>query len=132
MSDYNIPAELAYTADDEWVRNDGENVAVGVTDFAQEQLGDIVFVEVPPAGTAVTRGEAFGVIESVKAVSDLKSPVSGEVVRVNDQLEDTPEIVNGDCYGSGWMLEIRLSDPAELEQLLDADTYMQSIKERSD
>jgi glycine cleavage system H protein len=132
MSDYNIPAELAYTADDEWVRNDGETVAVGVTDFAQEQLGDIVFVEVPPAGTAVTRGEAFGVIESVKAVSDLKSPVSGEVVRVNDQLEDTPETVNGDCYGSGWMLEIRLSDPAELDQLLDAATYKQSIKERSD
>lgn len=132
MTDYKIPAELAYTSDDEWVRNDGEAVAVGVTDFAQEQLGDIVFVELPPAGTAVVRGEVFGVIESVKAVSDLKSPVSGEVVRVNDELEDAPEIVNGDCYGAGWMLEIRLSDSAELEQLLDATTYTQSIEKRSD
>ncbi len=132
MTNYNIPAELEYTADDEWVRNNGEAVAVGVTDFAQDQLGDIVFVELPPAGTAVTRGEAFGVIESVKAVSDLKSPLSGEVVRVNEQLEDAPEIVNGDCYGAGWMLEIRPSHPAELEQLLDAASYLQCIEERSD
>ncbi len=132
MTDYNIPADLDYTADDEWVRDEGEAVAVGVTDFAQEQLGDIVFVELPPAGTIVMRGVAFGVIESVKAVSDLISPVSGEVVRVNDELEDAPEIVNGDCYGAGWMLEIRPSDPRELELLLDAATYAQSVKERSD
>ncbi len=132
MTDYNIPADLDYTADDEWVRDEGEAVAVGVTDFAQEQLGDIVFVELPPAGTIVMRGVAFGVIESVKAVSDLISPVSGEVVRVNGDLEDAPEIVNGDCYGAGWMLEIRPSDPRELELLLDAATYTQSVKERSD
>lgn len=132
MTDYNIPADLDYTADDEWVRDEGEAVAVGVTDFAQEQLGDIVFVELPPAGTIVMRGVAFGVIESVKAVSDLISPVSGEVVRVNDELEDAPEIVNGDCYGAGWMLEIRPSDPRELELLLDAAAYAQSVKERSD
>jgi glycine cleavage system H protein len=132
MTDYKIPAELHYSADDEWVRADGEAVAVGVTDFAQEQLGDIVFVELPPAGTIVTRGDAFGVIESVKAVSDLISPVSGEVVRVNADLEDEPEIVNADCYGAGWMLEIRPSDPGELELLLDSATYQKSVIDRSD
>ncbi len=132
MTDYNIPADLDYTADDEWVRDQGEVVAVGVTDYAQDQLGDIVFVELPAAGSTVTRGEAFGVIESVKAVSDLISPLSGTVVRVNDQLQDAPETVNEDCYGEGWMLEIEPSDPTELRKLLDAATYTQSVEDRSD
>ncbi len=132
MTDYKIPAELDYSADDEWIRNQGEVVAIGVTDFAQDQLGDIVFVELPSEGSRINRGEAFGVIESVKAVSDLISPISGEVVRVNVQLEDAPEIVNGDCYGAGWMLEVRPSDPRELEQLLDAAAYAETVKERSD
>lgn len=132
MTDYNIPSDLDYTADDEWVRDQGEVVAVGVTDFAQDQLGDIVFVELPAVGSAVICGEAFGVIESVKAVSDLIAPISGTVVQVNDQLQDEPEIVNADCYGEGWMIEIQPSDPTELEQLLDCVTYTQSVKERSD
>ena len=132
MTDYRIPAALDYTADDEWVRDKGEVISIGVTDFAQEQLGDIVFVELPTAGTTVTRNEPYGVIESVKAVSDLISPVSGAVVRVNDQLEDAPEIINADCYGAGWMLEIPPSNPGELELLLDAATYTQRVKERSD
>jgi len=132
VTDYNIPSDLDYTADDEWVRDQGEVVAVGVTDFAQDQLGDIVFVELPAVGSAVICGEAFGVIESVKAVSDLIAPISGTVVQVNDQLQDEPEIVNADCYGEGWMIEIQPSDPTELEQLLDCVTYTQSVKERSD
>lgn len=132
MTDYNIPAELNYSADDEWIRDQGEVVAIGVTDFAQDQLGDIVFVELPAVESRISRGEAFGVIESVKAVSDLISPISGEVVRVNEQLEDAPEIVNGDCYGAGWMLEVRPSDPRELKQLIDAAAYAKTVKERSD
>lgn len=130
--DYKIPNDLMYTADDEWVRTEDDIVVIGVTDFAQEQLGDIVFVELPVPGANVTRGEAFGVIESVKAVSDLIAPISGEVVRANDALQNTPEIINGDCYAAGWMLEIRLSDPSESAQLLDAGRYLECIDERSD
>ena len=130
--DYKIPNDLSYTADDEWIRTKDDIVTIGVTDFAQEQLGDIVFVELPEPGTNVTRGEPFGVIESVKAVSDLVAPLSGEVLRVNQQLEDTPELVNANCYSEGWMLEVRPSDPSEFAQLQDAKTYIQGIEERSD
>ncbi|HTY19447.1 MAG TPA: glycine cleavage system protein GcvH [Myxococcota bacterium] len=131
MAEYEIPNDLRYTLEDEWVRVEGERVTVGVTDFAQQQLGDIVFVELPEVGSSIERGEPFGVIESVKAVSDLYAPVSGEVVEVNAELSDHPDHVNGDCYGDGWMIAIALTDPGEPEGLLDAARYRKHVEERS-
>jgi len=131
VAEYEIPNDLRYTLEDEWVRIEGERVTVGVTDYAQQQLGDIVFVELPEPGSAVERGEPFGVIESVKAVHDLYAPVSGEVVEVNADLTDHPEHVNGDCYGDGWMIAIALSDPNEPAGLLDAARYRKHVEERS-
>jgi glycine cleavage system H protein len=131
VADYEIPRDLQYTREDEWVRVEGGRVVIGVTDYAQQQLGDIVFVELPAVGSSVERGEPFGVIESVKAVSDLYAPVSGEVVEVNGDLADHPENVNEDCYADGWMITIELSDAADLETLLDAARYRQHVEERS-
>lgn len=123
---------VRFTNDHEWIRLDGGDVGVvGITPFAQEQLGDIVFVELPAVGTAVEKGEPFGVIESVKAVSDLYAPVSGEVVEINAGLVDHPENVNEDCYADGWMIAIEASDPAELGELLDAASYRKHVEERS-
>jgi glycine cleavage system H protein len=120
----NLPQDLSYLPSHEWVRNEGDGtVTIGVTDFAQEQLGDVVFVELPEVGTQLSTEEEFGVIESVKAASDLYAPVSGEVVEINEQLEDDPELVNSDPYGDAWLLKIRLSDTDELNHLLDADAY---------
>lgn len=131
MADYEIPEELRYSAEDEWARREGHRVTVGVTDYAQQQLGDVVFVELPEEGTAVERGEPFGVIESVKAVSDLYAPVSGQVVEVNRDLADRPEVVNEDCYGDGWMITIEIEELEEYEGLLDAAAYRRHIEERS-
>ena len=120
----NLPQDLSYLPSHEWVRNEGDGtVTIGVTDFAQEQLGDVVFVELPEVGTQLSTEEEFGVIESVKAASDLYAPVSGEVVEINEQLEDDPERVNSDPYGDAWLLKIKLSDTDELNHLLDADAY---------
>ena len=130
MADYEIPAELHYTREDEWCRIEGNRVVIGVTDYAQQQLGDVVFVEVPAVGTTVERGEPFGVIESVKAVSDLYAPVSGEVVEVNADLADRPEQVNEDCYGDGWMIAIQIADDADLSEHLDAAAYRRHVEER--
>jgi glycine cleavage system H protein len=130
VADYQIPEELGYTKEDEWIRRDGEEVVIGVTDFAQNQLGDIVFVELPEVGSSIEGGVAFGTIESVKAVSDLFAPLSGEVTRINEALEDEPERVNDACYGDGWLLALRPSDPAELDALLDANAYRASVSER--
>ena len=132
MSDYKLPEDLHYTTHDEWVRRDGDVVRVGVSDYAQEQLGDIVFVEFPAVGSTVGRDEPFGVIESVKAVSDLYASVSGSVSAVNSELVDAPETVNEDPYGKGWLIEITPSDPAELGLLLDLAAYSASIEERAD
>lgn len=118
-----FPEDLKYSKEHEWVLVDGDVVTVGITDFAQDQLGDIVFVELPSIGDKVSRDEAFGVVESVKAVNDVYAPLSGTVVEVNDDLPDSPEMINEDCYGDGWMVKIRLSDPAELEALMDAAGY---------
>lgn len=124
-----IPKELKYTKDHEWIRVlDGGIAEMGITDFAQEQLGDIVFVEVPAVGTALEQGKTFGVVESVKTVSDMFAPVSGEVVEANGVLcEDgddfTPEIINQDAFGAGWIVRIKMSNPDELNNLLDADAY---------
>jgi glycine cleavage system H protein len=129
---YDIPEDLRYSNEDEWVRDAGGRAVVGVTDYAQEQLGDIVFVELPEVGTALAKGETFGVIESVKAVSDLYAPISGEVVAINGDLEDHPEVINEDCYGDGWIIAIGGSDPADLDSLLDAEAYHQHVVDRSD
>jgi len=132
LSDYDIPKNLRYTTDDEWLREEDGQLVIGVTDFAQDQLGDIVYVELPEVGAELTAKEPFGVIESVKAVSDLVAPVSGAVMQVNPLLADQPEKVNEDCYGEGWMIAIAPSNPSELEALLEADGYRASVTERSD
>ena len=119
-----IPAELRYTAEDEWLRVEPDGTAtVGITDYAQDQLGDIVFVELPEVGRQVARGEAFGVVESVKAVSDLFLPVGGQVIARNDALEQSAELVNHSPYADGWIIRIRLTAPAEVDALLTADAY---------
>jgi glycine cleavage system H protein len=130
VADYEFPEELIYTKEDEWVRREGDDVVIGVTDFAQNQLGDIVFVELPEVGTATEAGVPFGTIESVKAVSDLFAPISGEVLSINEALEDNPELVNEACYGEGWLFSLRPSDPGELDRLLDAKAYRASVAER--
>lgn len=131
MADTEIPADLLYTREDEWVRVEGDRVTIGVTDYAQQQLGDIVNVELPAVGTAVERGEPFGVIESVKAVSDLYAPVTGEVVESNADLANHPEHVNEDCYGDGWMICIRSTDAAEIEGLLSPADYRRHVEDRT-
>jgi len=118
-----IPADLRYTREHEWVRVEGDVATIGITAHAADQLGDIVFVELPAVGRTVDQFATFGVVESVKAVSDLFAPVGGEVVGANDALASAPEVVNSDPYGAGWMLRIRLADPAQVEALLDAATY---------
>lgn len=130
MADYETPENLLYTKEDEWVRREGDQVVIGVTDFAQNQLGDIVFVELPEVGASTEAGVPFGTIESVKAVSDLYSPLTGEVVEINSALEDTPERVNEACYGEGWLIKLQPSDEAEIEGLLDAAGYKASVAER--
>ena len=132
MAEYEIPDELRYSREDEWARVEDGRVVVGVTDYAQQQLGDIVYLELPQVGTTVSRGDTFGVIESVKAVSDLYAPVGGEVVDVNSELAENPEAVNGDCYGDGWMVAIVPDDMGEVEALLDPGAYKQFVDERAD
>ncbi len=119
----NIPAELKYTKDHEWVRIEGDEVVVGITDFAQSELGDIVFVEIETEGETIDKEEVFGTVEAVKTVSDLFMPLSGEILTFNPDLEDAPETVNSDPYGAGWMIRIKLSDTSELDGLLSADDY---------
>ena len=118
-----IPEELHYTKDHEWIKIEGDEAVVGITDFAQGELGDIVYVEVESLDETLAAEAVFGTVEAVKAVSDLFMPLSGEVIAFNEDLEDTPELVNEDPYGKGWMIKIKLSDPAELENLLDAQAY---------
>jgi len=125
----NVPQELRYSADHEWVRiHDGGRVRIGITDYAQDALGDIVFVDLPAVGTAVSPGAVFGEVESTKSVSELFAPLSGTVVAVNDELDSGPERVNEDPYGDGWICEIELSDPAELGDLMDAAAYTALIE----
>ena len=119
----NVPADLKYTREHEWARVDGSRARVGITHFAQDQLGDVVFVELPKVGTRVRQMETFGVVESVKAVSDLFAPLSGEVVEVNQGLVEHPEQVNRDPYGEGWLIVVALADPKELANLLSAADY---------
>ena len=118
-----VPTDLRYTKDHEWVRVDGDEATVGITEYAASQLGDIVFVELPDSGRSLAQFAAFGVVESVKAVSDLFAPLTGEVTAANDALAGSPELVNGDPYGDGWMIRLRLSAPDEVDGLLDATAY---------
>ena len=118
-----VPTDLRYTKDHEWVRVDGDEATIGITAYAADQLGDIVFVELPEPARNLEQFAAFGVVESVKAVSDLFAPVSGEVVEANGDLAAKPELVNSDPYDAGWMLRVRLTDPSQVEDLLDADAY---------
>lgn len=123
----NIPEDLLYAKEHEWIAIENDVAAVGITDYAQSELGDIVFIELPEVGTEVKQMESFGTIEAVKAVNDLYTPVSGKVIEVNTSLEDEPEKINSDPYGNGWMIKIRMSDESELDNLLSASQYKDLI-----
>ena len=123
----NIPAELKYTKDHEWVRVEGDVAVVGVTDYAQGELGDIVYIEIETEGDNLDQEEVFGTVEAVKTVSDLFMPISGEIVEVNSSLSDAPETVNTDPYGNGWMIKIKISDKSQLDELLSADDYKAEV-----
>ena len=123
----NIPSDLRYTKDHEWIRVEGQEAYVGITDYAQSELGEIVFVDINTQGETIGQDETFGSIEAVKTVSDLNMPVAGEVLEVNEVINDQPELVNNDPYGEGWMIKIRIANPAELDTLLDAAGYQALI-----
>ena len=126
----NIPSELKYATSHEWVRNEGDGtVTVGITEHAQDLLGDMVFVELPDVGDEISTGDDVAVAESVKAASDIYAPITGEVVAVNEDLEDSPELVNSDAFGDGWLFKVKLEDAGELDDLLDAEGYANSIDE---
>ncbi len=124
-----IPDDLKYTKDHEWVKIDGEEATIGITDFAQNELGDIVYIEVGTEGETLDKEETFGTIEAVKTVSDLFMPLSGEVLEFNEELESSPDIVNNDPYGKGWIIKVKLSDPSEADELLSAEKYKELIGE---
>lgn len=124
-----FPDGLRYTKEHEWVRVEGDEAVFGVTDYAQDQLGDIVYVELPEVGAEITQGEAFGSVEAVKAVADMYSPVSGEVLAVNDSVNDDPAVINSAPYDEGWMVRARLSDPGQLDDLLSAADYAKLVEE---
>jgi glycine cleavage system H protein len=128
----NLPEDLRYTREHEWARLKGSRVVVGITQFAQDQLGDIVYVELPDVGDPVKKGESFGVVESTKAVSELFSPVTGKVVEVNDPLSDAPETINEDPYEEGWLIQVELADPKEFEGLMDAAGYKAFVEEQGE
>jgi glycine cleavage system H protein len=130
MTTQQNPQHCKYTKEHEWVRLEGGTAVVGITDYAQSELGDVVFVELPEPGASITQGETFGVVESVKAASDLYAPVSGEVLEANDELQTTPDLVNREPFGGGWMLRVRASNPADVNSLMDAaayDEYLQTL-----
>ena len=125
----NVPANLKYTKDHEWIKVDGDVATVGVTDFAQSQLGDIVFIEIETVGETLAKEEVFGTIEAVKTVSDMFMPVAGEVLKVNPKITEQPDVVNKDPYGNGWMIKVKISNPAELNELLSPEQYKATINE---
>jgi glycine cleavage system H protein len=128
ISELNLPEDVRYTDDHEWAKKNGDVVRIGISDYAQDQLGDIVFVELPEVGSSFEKGDEFGTVESVKAVSELYMPMGGEVTAINEALADEPERVNSDPYDSGWMMEIKASDPAELDALKSKADYLEMLK----
>ena len=125
-----VPVNLLYTKEDEWIKVDGGQAAIGVTDYAQDALSDIVYLELPVAGGSFDAGETFGVVESVKAAADLYMPLSGEVTAVNEELVDAPELINSDPYGAAWLIKIKLSEPAQLDDLMNAEAYQAYLDSR--
>lgn len=128
ISQLNLPDDLRYAEDHEWARKEGESIRVGIDDYAQDQLGDIVFVELPQKGAKLAKGEVFGTVESVKAVSELFMPVGGEIVAINKNLEESPELVNTSPYTDGWMIEVRPTDTTELDSLMTKAAYLEMLK----
>ena len=128
IDELNLPEDLNYTEDHEWARSEQDKVRVGISDYAQDQLGDIVFVELPQAGVRIEKGKELGTVESVKTVSELYMPVSGEVLSFNAALEDAPELLNDDPYGAGWMIEVKPDNPAELDSLLNKQAYLEFLQ----
>ena len=128
----NVPEDLHYSKDHEWVRVDGDHAIIGITDYAQNSLGDVVYVELPKAGDAFSANEPFGSVESVKAVSEVFTPVAGEIVKINESLADEPETVNSDPYGDGWMIRVKMSNPGEVDSLLTAAEYEDFTKAESE
>ena len=128
LSELNLPEDVRYAEDHEWTRKNGDRVQVGISDYAQDQLGDVVFVELPQVGDKLSKGDAFGSVESVKAVSELFMPVGGEISAINGKLEDEPELVNNQPYGDGWMIEVKADDESELDQMMDKNAYLEMLK----
>ncbi len=128
IHELNLPEDVRYAEDHEWVRSDGDKSVVGISDYAQDQLGDIVFVELPEVGATLSKGEAFGTVESVKAVSELYMPVGGKILAINAGLEESPELVNSEPYGQGWMIELQPGDPKEIDGLLTQQAYLEMLK----
>ena len=128
ISELNFPDDIRYAESHEWAKSEGDTVKVGITDYAQDQLGDIVFVEMPEAGESFEKGAEFGTVESVKAVSELYMPIGGEIVAVNPSLEDAPEMVNNTPFTEGWMIEVKPDDPAQLDGLMTRDAYVKSLQ----
>ncbi len=125
------PKDLKYDTEHEWVKVDGDTATIGISDFAQDQLGEVVYVDLPAVGDEIIAGESFGEVESVKSVSELVSPLSGDIVEVNETLGDAPETVNEDCYGDGWMIKIKMADPAQTDDLMSSDEYEAFITEEA-
>jgi glycine cleavage system H protein len=128
INDLNLPEDVKYTKDHEWAKAAGDTVTIGINDYAQDQLGEIVFVELPEVGDTFSAEDEFGSVESVKAVSELYMPISGEVVAVNENLEDAPELVNEDCYQGGWIIKVKPSDNSEMNELMDKAAYLEMLK----
>jgi len=128
IDELNLPDDVRYAEDHEWIRYEGDKVRIGISDYAQNQLGDIVFVELPQSGDTFEKGEEFGTVESVKAVSELYMPIGGEIISVNAALEESPDLLNQSPYNDGWMIEVKPSDSAELEDLINRDAYLKMLK----
>ena len=128
ISDLNFPEDVKYTKDHEWSKFANDIVTIGLSDYAQDQLGEIVFVELPEKGDSFSRGDEFGSVESVKAVSEVYIPISGEIVEINEALEDAPELVNEDCYEGGWIIKVKPEDPSQLDDLMDKAAYLDMLK----
>jgi glycine cleavage system H protein len=128
IAELNFPEDLRYSQSHEWVKADGDTARIGITDYAQDQLGDIVFVELPDVGESFEKGAEFGTVESVKAVSELYLPVSGEIAAINESLEDAPELINNTPFSDGWMIEVKLDDASQLDALMDKDAYLSTLK----